>query len=218
MKTFLALLAMFLTAATPLHAEPPDTNDFLLPSIFTSGMVLQRDREIPVWGWASPGEKITVTFAGKVARAVAGPDGRWEVALAAMPSNRKGRILTVKTASGAKRELDNVVVGDVWLLAGQSNMGIPVSETDGGADAAAQADYPWLRAFGQWPFQGASTQRAQDVVGGTWSVCSPFTAGSISAVGFYFARSLQPSVDVPIGLVGTAMGGTWIESWIDSET
>ena len=217
-KTFLFLLAALLIGSARLMAEAPDNTDFLLPSIFASNMVLQRDRSIPVWGWATPGERITVTFAGRTARAVAGPDGRWEAALPAQRASRNGRTLTVRAAGGSQRVLENVLVGDVWLLAGQSNMGIPVIETDGGPEAATQADYPWLRVFNQWPFQGASRQRACDVTGGNWLVCSPQNAGSISAVGFYFAQSLQPFVDAPIGLVATAMGGTWIESWIDAET
>lgn len=190
-----------------------------IPSIFSDHMVLQRDRPLTVWGWAVPRDLVTVEFAGSTANATASVDGRWEAVLPSFPASADGRDLTVRAKSGEAKTMKNVVVGDVWILGGQSNMGWTVGQSEGAAEAKARADYPWLRWFNQLPNQGAADAPARDVKGGRWQPVSPQMAAQISAVGFYFAEALRPALEgVPVGLVNTSMGGTAIESWIDLST
>ncbi|MEY3897665.1 MAG: hypothetical protein RLZZ214_3186 [Verrucomicrobiota bacterium] len=187
-----------------------------LASVFGDQMVLQRDRAIPVWGWAEPGARVAVEFAAFKADATAGVDGRWETQLPAQPASDSGRELIIQAGSETRR-LRDVLIGDVWLLAGQSNMGWSVDQSAEAVAAKARANYPWLRAFAQLPFEGAADQPAQDVKGGKWQTATPASVGKWSAVGFYFAEALQPHLEknVPVALIHTAMGGTGIESWID---
>jgi sialate O-acetylesterase len=189
-----------------------------IPAIFNSGMVLQRETPVTVWGWTAAATGVKVTFAGQSHAATADPDGRWEVVLDPLPASAQPRTLVVSSEDGAARTFEDVVVGDVWILAGQSNMGWPLRDCDGGAEAAATADFPWLRVFHQSPHAGAADEPARDVHGGKWITCRPQNAGHISGVGFFFARALHETVDVPIGLVHTAMGGTAIQCWIDAST
>jgi sialate O-acetylesterase len=190
-----------------------------IPSIFSDHMVLQRDRPVTVWGWAAQGEVVTVEFAGKSANATASVDGRWEAVLPSFPASADGRDLTVRAKAGDSKTMTNVVVGDVWILGGQSNIGWTVGQSQGAAEAKARADYPWLRWFNQWPNQGAADAPARDVKGGRWQPVSSQMAAEVSAVGFYFAEALRPALKgVPVGLVSTSMGGTVIESWLDLPT
>jgi sialate O-acetylesterase len=200
----------FILTALSVHAA------LVVPSIFNDGMVLQRDRAIPVWGWAEPGARVAVEFAAFKADATAGADGRWETQLPAQPASASGRDLIIQ-AGNETRRLRYVLIGDVWLLAGQSNMGWSVNQSAEAVAAKARANYPWLRAFVQLPMEGAADQPALDVKGGKWQACSPASVGNWSAVGFYFAEALQPHLEknVPVALIHTAMGGTAIESWID---
>lgn len=200
----------FILSALSTHAA------LVVPSIFGDGMVLQRDRALPVWGWAEPGARVAVEFAAFKADAIAGADGRWETQLPAQPASASGRELTIQTG-GETRRLRDVRVGDVWLLAGQSNMGWSVTQSAEAVAAKARANYPWLRAFTQWPIEGAADQPAQDVKGGKWQTATPSSVGNWSAVGFFFAEALQPHLEknVPVALIHTPMGGTAIESWID---
>lgn len=200
----------FILSALSVHAT------LVVPSIFGDGMVLQRDRAITVWGWAEPGARVAVEFAAFKANATAGADGRWETQLPAQPASASGRDLIIQTGSETRR-LRSVLVGDVWLLAGQSNMGWSVDQSAEAVAAKARANYPWLRAFTQWPMQGAADQPTQDVKGGKWQTATPASVGNWSAVGFYFAEALQPHLEknVPVALIHSAMGGTSIESWID---
>jgi len=211
-----------------------------MPSIFADGMVLQSGKPVPVWGEAAAGSEVTVEFAGQKKVAVASASGKWRVDLDPMTVSSKPQDLIVssnhQSATETKsswaprmrgnevaignRQFSNVAVGEVWILAGQSNMGWPLSKSAGGPEAAAGADYPWLRIFNQWPNQGVCDEPAKDVKGGQWAVCTPGTAGSISGVGFFFARALQSALPpgTPIALINTQMGGTYTECWIDFQT
>lgn len=189
-----------------------------LPSVFSDGMVLQRDREVTVWGWADPGAEVTVAFGGQNVSAECGSDGRWEARLDALTASAEPRSMSVSSPGGETRTISDILVGDVWILAGQSNMAWPLRDCDDGTQAAAGADYPWLRVFQQAPHAGAADEPARDVRDGKWSTCRPQNAGEISGMGFFFARALHKAVDVPVGLVNTAMGGTAIQCWIDAAT
>jgi sialate O-acetylesterase len=210
MKLAHIFFPLFITAALSLHAA------LEMPSIFSDGMVLQRDRPIAVWGWADSGTSVAVEFASAKVSAIAGADGRWETQLPAQPASDSGRELIIQAGSETRR-LRDVLIGDVWLLAGQSNMGWSVTLSAEAVAAKARANYPWLRAFTQFPIEGAADKPARDVKGGKWHTATPATVGNWSAVGFYFAEALQPHLEknVPVALIHTPMGGTTIESWID---
>lgn len=212
MKQFVGLLAVMCVST---QAE------LWLPSIFGDGMVLQCDKPVPVWGEAEPGEEVTVQFAGQSKSGVASETGKWRVILDPMSVSSKPREMTICSSIGNRQlALDNVLVGEVWILSGQSNMGWPLKNCDGGPEAAAQADYPWLKIFKQWPNQGACDEPARDVTGGQWVTCNPEHAAQLSGVGFFFARELQQSLpeDTPIALINTQMGGTYAECWINFQT
>ena len=183
-----------------------------LAAIFSDHVVLQRDRPLPVWGWASPGEKVTVSLGAQKADATADATGRWMVKLAPQPVSKSA--LTLSVAGTNTLEVKDVLLGDVWLCSGQSNMDMALGGCNVPEDIKA-ADLPQIRHF-RTEYNFASMP-ATDVKG-RWSVCSPGSAGSFSAVGFYFARKVQAETGVPIGLLTNAVGGTNIELWISQET
>ncbi|QHI68836.1 sialate O-acetylesterase [Tichowtungia aerotolerans] len=192
-----------------------------LPSIFGDGMVLQCDKPVPVWGEADSGAEVTVEFAGQTKSGVTSDSGKWQVIFDPMPASSKPRKLSVHSSLDTSHlTFSNVLVGEVWILAGQSNMGWPLKNCDGGPEAAATADYPWLKIFKQWPNHGACDEPARDVTGGQWVSCNPQQAAQLSGVGFFFARELQKSLPegTPLAVINTQMGGTYAECWIDFQT
>lgn len=199
--------------AALLAAAPPALADIRPAPLFQDNAVLQRGKPIRVFGDADPGEKIEAEFAGNRAVAVAGPDGAFEIKLPAMDASALGRTLTLRGRNTV--EVDNVLVGDVWLCSGQSNMAFPLGSTNRPADIA-NADIPAVRAF-TVGFQPAAAPPS--TVSGNWTVSTPATAGSISAVAFHFARALHRHHrgNVPIGIVVASVGGTTIEPWLAPE-
>jgi len=192
-----------------------------MPSIFNDGMMLQSGKPVPVWGEADAGTEVTVEFDGQKKSVVASANGKWQVNLDPLPASSEPRNLTISSNSNTPiLQYSNIQIGEIWILAGQSNMGWTLGQSKGGTEAAAQADYPWLRVFKQWPNQGACDEPARDVKGGQWTFCSPQTAAGFSGVGFFFARELQKTLTpgTPIALIDTQMGGTYAECWIDFQT
>lgn len=185
---------------------------FLSP-IFGDHMVMQRGKPNRVWGWTEPGKVVTVEVAGKRATATADADGRW-MATVEVPAEGGPYTVAIEGA-GQKVELKDVLVGDVWLCSGQSNMAFPLRPSLGGEEAAKAADYPTLRAF-TVPLKNVYEPAAVPA-GGQWRVCTPETAPGISAVAFYFARKVQEETGVPIGLVIAASGGSPVEAWTSAE-
>jgi len=186
--------------------------DVRLPAHFSDHVVLQRDKPLPVWGWADAGEKVSVALGAKTGAATADADGRWMVRLAAQPASKESLTLTITGKNTV--EVKDVLLGDVWLCSGQSNMDMALGGCNAPEDLKA-ADLPLLRHFRvEYNF---SSVRATDVKG-RWSVCNPGTALGFSAVGFYFARKVHAETGVPIGLLTNAVGGTNIELWISQET
>ena len=183
--------------------------DVKLASPFSDSMVLQRELPVPVWGWADPGEKVTVTFGDQSKTAEAGKDGRWEVKLEALEASSKGQVLTAKGNNTV--ELQDVLVGEVWICSGQSNMEWPLRVSLNAQDEIAAADHPQIRLFN---VPGHTTNSLpQKTCPGQWQVCEPKTVGGFSAVGYFFGRRLQSELKVPVGLVGANWGGTRIEPW-----
>ncbi len=186
-------------------------------SLFRSNAVLPRDVEFPVWGTAADGTKITVQFAGQnVTTTAAG--GKWTVRL--KPLHASADPKPMKITGSTTITLDNILVGDVWLASGQSNMERqlgprkPQQDIVGWQEAAAAAKFPLIREY-KLPekFSNAPVDDGE----GRWAVCSPETAPDFSAVGFFFARELQPKVKVPIGIIHSAWGGTVVEAWTSAE-
>lgn len=201
----LTLMAVLLVTAA--HAE------VRLPRCFSHDMILQRDQAVPVWGWAEAGEKVTIAFAGQTLTAVPGADGKWMARFKPMRANGTGQALTV--AGRNSLVFTNVVVGDVWLCSGQSNMNFMLTDSNSAADLAA-ADYPQLRyfradrAFFAEPQTDIRSRQA-------WVPVTPKTAGRCSAVAFFFGRRLLRETGVPIGLLISAVGATEIEHWMPAE-
>lgn len=179
-------------------------------------MVLQRDRALAVWGWARPHEKVTVSLGTITATASADAAGNWSVKLPPQPASATPVVLVV--ADGATRlEVKDVLLGDVWLCSGQSNMSISAGHftTPEARQDMARADYPAIRQFGVVEHFASTPQT--DVTG-EWLVCSPKTASRISAVAFYFAIRIHTETGVPVGIVRSAKGSTGIEMWLSQET
>jgi len=181
--------------------------------IFSSNMVIQRDKPIMIWGWAEPGSKVSVQFGEEKAEATAGGKaGRWEVTFPAREADANGQKLTV-TAGDETIEMDNIVIGDVWVMNGQSNMAFGLGKTYRSDLEAATAHLPLLREVRISPNEQYTLQEdlpAEKVSG--WSVSTPETAGQFSAIGYAFASRLQRALRIPIGIIDNARGGAAIES------
>lgn len=203
-KTAAALAASF----SLLFLASPARADVTLHGLFTDHMVLQRGVAVPVYGRAAPGERVTVAFAGQRQTATADQEGKWSVTLRAMKATSKPGTLTVEGQN--KIALQDVVLGDVWVCSGQSNMEWTLNLCNRPEDMQS-ADFPLLRQF-----HVARTESAEprEDVRSAWTVCTPATAGSFTAVGFYFGRRILAETGVPIGLISSAWGGTPIEPWI----
>jgi len=189
-----------------------------LAAIFSDQMVLQRDKPVPVWGWADPGTQIVVQFAGQEKSGTAGADGKWTVALDPLPACAEPRTLTVATApakSGLTRVVQGVLVGEVWLGSGQSNMAFLVRNSRDFDQEQAAATLPLVRMFRE---ESPAAQEPQANAAGAWSICSPETVGAFSATLFFFGRELHRELKVPVGLINSSVGGTPIEAWISAES
>ncbi|MEO5711914.1 MAG: sialate O-acetylesterase [Luteolibacter sp.] len=183
--------------------------------LFSDHMVLQRGKTNPVWGWAKPGENIRVEIEGKTAAATAGADGRWQAAVVPPPA---GGPYTLKISGPQIASLTDVLVGDVWICGGQSNMEFELAKARGGEAEVNAADCPNIRLFNVAKQVSYVPSAA---VSGTWKVCSPETVtedGGVSAVGYFFARKIQTETKVPIGLIKDCWGGTPAESWASAES
>lgn len=194
-----------------------------LPAIISDHMVLQAGMDIPIWGWAGPGEKVEVSFAGQKVSTTASANGSWRVKLAALKKSFNPQTLTVRGANTL--EVSDVLVGEVWHGSGQSNMEMQLKGLHGQVDNAeaeiAAANHPTLRLFTHEDGHIYSIYRV-DVPPdkpdadrpGRWIVCSPETAAKFPAIGYYFGLEIQKEVNVPFGFVHTAVGGTPISAWV----
>jgi sialate O-acetylesterase len=180
-----------------------------LSRAFGNHMVLQQEQPIRLFGSADPGEKVTAELAGQTATATAGEKGRFRIELPAMKADGKSHTLTVKGQNTIT--LTDVLLGEVWICSGQSNMEWSVGGTLNSKEEIAAAEHPQIRLFNvPGHVQGPVPS---DDPRGSWQLCSPNTIRGFSAVGYFFGRSLQKELNVPIGLVGTNWGGTRIEPW-----
>jgi sialate O-acetylesterase len=181
-----------------------------LPAIFGSNMVLQQDGEIPVWGFENTGETVTVSFAGHTAEAVADDSGKWKLTLPEVETSHDGRSMTVISSTGERMSFENVLVGEVWICSGQSNMEMSVSQSMNSKEEIAAGDYPEIRYF---DVKNEIAYEPQQDLKGEWVVCSPEKVGNFSAVGYFFGRDLHNQLNRPIGLISTNWSGTVAEAW-----
>lgn len=225
-------LAGFLTV--PVQAQRMPREDVIsvpaigtglsVSNVFQSNMVLQRDKPIAIWGWAEPGEQVTVTFAGGEASARADDDRAWKVTLPAVAAENKPQQLTIRGESDTLT-LNNILVGDVWVLGGQSNMEFELAKVENGNLEIISANFPEIRILTVPQGQGPELQQSfprlhqwSDWSGrhfrkGEWDVCTPEVARELSAIGYVFARRLHKASNVPIGVIDASRGGTTVETW-----
>ncbi|MEI7946829.1 MAG: hypothetical protein WCJ02_09030 [bacterium] len=232
----LATLLLTMIAGTALAApqKPMPKEDVIdVPAIgqglcvhnlFQSNMVLQRDKPVAIWGWAAAGEKVTVSFANQTQSATADKGRAWKVLLTPMTANAKPQTLTVQ-GKDKTLTLENILVGDIWVLGGQSNMEFPLANVENGSLEIVSANFPGIRILTVPAQNGAELKQgfprlyewsgwsSRHFRKGDWDVCSPETVRELSAIGYVFARRLHMASQIPIGVIDTSRGGTCVETW-----
>lgn len=193
-----------LLIATPSRADP------VLPAIIGDNMVLQAGQPVPIWGRAQPGGKVRVSFGDKTVAGIADAKGEWSVELPALEASAVGATLTV--VGNTTIELRNVLVGEVWLCSGQSNMAWTVEDADRAQEEIAAAHHPTIRLF--TAPRAVATDGPRWGGEGRWVECAPETVGDFSAVGYFFGRDLQAAIGRPVGLIHSSWGGTKAKVWL----
>ncbi len=182
-----------------------------LSRLFADNMVLQREQPVKVWGWASPKVKVTIDFMNQQYSGKADKTGKWLIEL---PAQKAGGPYVMSVSSKKEKvTLKNILIGDVWICSGQSNMEWVLANTNDAEKVMAEATDAQIRHF-KIP-HSASNHPEQVLAGGSWEICDPATVGNFTAVGYYFAQQLRETVGVPIGLINTSWGGSRIEPWMD---
>ncbi|MCD8174144.1 MAG: 9-O-acetylesterase [Alistipes sp.] len=207
MGRYIIALLVCLSLGIPVQAG------LWMPRVFGDDMVLQRGGEVKIWGRAEPGERVTVLFAGHEVRARADRGGRWEALLPPMEAG--GPYEMTVTAGSGRIIFINVLVGEVWVCSGQSNMEWWVAVSADADREVAAADYPEIRSL-RVPKRISLAEETD--IDGQWVVCSPSTAGDFTAVGYFFAREIHRALGIPVGIIDASWGGTIIESWTRRES
>jgi len=207
---------LFLLCVVTLLALGCAWGEVRLHGIFSSDMVLQRDKPIRVWGWAAPGEAVSVTLSGDTAKTITNGNGAWQVQL---PARATGENLEMTVTGTNTITLKNLIMGDIWVCSGQSNMELSVGSCNS-PDDVKSADFPTIRRFkvSHTPSGYAEADFPKWASQGPWQVCTPQTVSAFTAAGFFFARDIVQQTGVPIGLLDDNWGGTNIECWIAPET
>ncbi|MEZ6124286.1 MAG: hypothetical protein R3C49_14085 [Planctomycetaceae bacterium] len=231
---FRMLIAVSMCAAASAQNKPLPREDVIdaeaignglcVSNVFQSGMVLQRDKPIVIWGWADVGENVTVSFGGHEQTATAGDDRSWKVTLPSVAAQLTPQSMTIR-GSGRSLTLDNLLVGDVWVLGGQSNMEFPLDRVENGELEIISANFPGIRIL-TVPAQDGPEKKIgfprlhewSDWSGrhfrkGDWDVCSPEVVRELSAIGYVFARRIHMASQIPIGVIDVSRGGTTVETW-----
>ena len=188
------------------------SGDVRLPALFSEHAVLQQGVPVPVWGWADPGEEVTVAFAGQIRQAKAAADGTWRVSLDALKPAQAAAELVVKGKNTLT--VKDVWVGEVWLGSGQSNMAMTVNRCNAFEQEKAAAGLPGIRMFTVSRVVGTEPCATCQ---GSWVVCAPDTVGSFSATAYFMGKELHRKLGVPVGLINSSWGGTPIEAWTSKE-
>ncbi|MBF0575168.1 sialate O-acetylesterase [Dysgonomonas sp. GY617] len=210
MKKYIYLLFIATLFSSVLQAE------VRLPHIFSDNMILQRDKVLKIWGWADKNEKIKVEILDQTRNVQADQAGNWSVNLEPIPYG--GPYQMKVQGSSNTITFNNILIGDIWLCSGQSNMEMPVngwSQVENYEQEIKEANYPLIRAFN---VEKAMSMTPNSDFDGKWQVCSPETVSSFSAVAYFFARKLNKELDIPIGIINSSWGGTQIETWISQNS
>ena len=207
MKRTSSILALALALPFAARAE------LKLPSVISDHMVLQQKQTNPIWGWDTPGTKVSVTFAGKTYTGDADKDGKWTVKLDPQAANAKPQAMTIKGTD--TKQLEDILIGEVWMCSGQSNMGFTLSSDWNGDLEALASHHPQLRLF-KVPLVG--TQELKTDINAKWEETTPQTSPGFTACGFLFGRYLHEILGVPVGLIGNAWGGSSAEAWVRRST
>jgi sialate O-acetylesterase len=187
----------------------------LVHPLFSDDMVLQREVAAPIWGWSTPGDVVRVSIDGKQSgeSATAGPDGRWQTRIGPLPAGGPHRLSIYGRSE--KVELANVLVGDVWLCSGQSNMNWPVRLSNDAEKEVAAADHPTIRSFTVSFFPAVAPQRLPPPA--KWEPCTPEFAKNFTGVGYFFAREINRTQNIPVGIIHASVGATYAETWVSRE-
>jgi sialate O-acetylesterase len=188
-----------------------------LPHLFSDHMVLQRDAPMHIWGWAAPGEEVTVAFHNQRAKAISNPIGQWNLYLAPEPAGGPYQ-LTVSSTNTIT--VSDILVGDVWLASGQSNMemplkGIPTGTVKDGPATIRSATQRQIRLL---RLETKASPYPLDDISASWTTCTPQTAADFSAIAYFFGRNIQSHENVPVGLIDSTWGGTFIEGWLSFDS
>jgi sialate O-acetylesterase len=226
--SLIASLSALLTLSSAMAQQEPASNLTVAPAIaeglsvhnlFQSNMVLQREKPITIWGWALAGEEVSVSFAGKIQTTKAGTDRSWKVIFPAMPASGEPMQMRIK-GKAATLTLDNILVGDVWVMGGQSNMQEPLMNLEGGDVEIASANFPKIRLLTvpslvdnqeKKNFPRRQKDKQPD---GEWDICSPQTVPEFSGIGYVFARRIHMASQIPIGVIDASFWGTPVEGWL----
>ncbi len=219
-KLFLATFTILWLCMLAI-AEEPQQKPFLHP-LFSDNMVIQRDVKAPVWGWTTPRSEVTVELDGAKVSCKAGDDGKW---MAVLPPHKAGGPFTLKVTGAETFTKSNVMIGDVWICSGQSNMEMGIGACQNGKEEIAAANFPNIRLFTvpkKIAFEPQTVFSPGQPMQSKWLVCSPETVGAegwggFSGVGFFFGRELNKALNIPIGLIHTSWGGTIAEAWTSAE-
>jgi sialate O-acetylesterase len=189
----------------------PALAEIRLAPLFQDGAVLQREKPVPVWGWAKPAAEVMVSFGGQTRTVSADASGRWKATLEAMPASAEGRILTVTESGAPPIELKDILVGEVWLGSGQSNMQWSIAQTrKEDQDEAAAWPVPLLRLF---DVPRTLQHARQETLVANWKPATPESARTFSAVGYFFGKQLANELKIPVGIIHSSWGGSRIEPW-----
>jgi sialate O-acetylesterase len=204
-RLLLVLASLILVPAASLA-------DVRLPAVLSDHMVLQQGMQVPVWGWADAGEEVAVQLGDLKAVTRAGADGTWKVAVGPLAA---GGPLTMTVAGKNTITVSDILVGEVWVCSGQSNMAWTVANSNNAQEEIAAADFPQIRLI---TVARVTADEPQADTKGSWAACSPQTVGNFSAAGYFFGRKLHKDLGVPVGLISSNWGGTRAEAWTSAPT
>ncbi len=209
-------LSLMASALTVLLLASTSIAQLRVANIFSDNMVVQRDAEISIWGWAKPGKRVSVTVQNdEIASTDVDENGRWKIDMSPVKGGPEPFSIVVES-DREKVEFANVVAGDVWVCSGQSNMEWTVKDSGNWDEERVNANYPLIRHVKIDRL--TSSFPKDDAKNGGWQSCTPGTVGKFTAVGYFFGRELHRELDIPIGLINTSWGGTIIEAWISGES
>ncbi len=217
MRLAIAVAMLVFAGAAPARDRVRQNAGLRLHPLFTDNAVFQAAMLVPVWGTAEPGEEVTLSMLGQKKVATAGADGKWRIRLDFLKTGGPYE-MAVAAKSGAV-SVKNILVGEVWLASGQSNMEWSVNNSASAAEEKAAANHPEIRLFTVQRRQADAPQVnvAQTAAAGSWKICSPETVGGFSAVAYFFGRELHKRLGVPVGLIHSSWGGTPAEVWTRRE-